>query len=148
MLDKDIHSIFRGYMYPSNLTARCPRFHRCIVSNKCQSYDPHQPDCAVCETRVDPPGKLGGLLPEGKYMPDLQDAVHTIEELQHRPFAHRDAVGQPVETERAIDNKMNRIRKSIDMCKQFMDTGVWNMEEKVVRCLYDTEQKKLLGRIE
>lgn len=146
-MDKEISTVLKGYNYPSTHVARCPRFHRCLISNKCQSYDPHQPDCAVCETRVDPPGKLGGLLPEGKYMPDLQDAVHTLEQLKQTPFAHRDQPGQKVESTQEINANFSRMRRSIEMCKMFLDEGYWKMEEKVVDALYDVNKKQLLGRI-
>jgi len=148
MVDKETSTLLKGYMYPSSHVARCPRYHRCTISGKCQTYDAHQPDCAVCETRVYPPGKLGGLLPEGKYMPDLQDAMHTLEEMKRTPFAHRDQPGQTLENPRDITNKYDRMRKSIDMCKMFLDEGVWNMEEKVVNALYDTNTKQLLGRLD
>lgn len=149
MVDKETAPLFKGYNYPSGTVARCPRYHRCLVSNKCQSYDPHQPDCAVCETRVSPPlDKIGGVIPEGKYIPDIQDCVHTIEKIKLMAFAHRDSKGQTLESSVDISENWDRMRRATDMMKMFMDEGAMKLEEKTVNALYDVEKKKLLGRLD
>lgn len=149
MVDKETSTLLKGYMYPSAQVARCPRYHRCLISNKCQSYDAHQADCAVCETRVDPPGRLGGILPEGKYIPDLQDAISTIEKNLKVSFAHRDARMHKDPNSVEMTQKWDRLQKSVEMCKQFMAEGTWtSLDEKVMNAVYDTQQKKFLGRID
>lgn len=146
-MDKEVSTILKGYLYPSMQVTRCPFYHRCLVTGKCQNYDPHQVHCSVCETRVVPPGKLGGILPEGKYVPDLQDAIRTMEIVLNKAYANRESRGQILDTEEEITNKQSKIRKSTEMIKMFMDSGFMKMEEKIVDCLYDLEKKKILGRL-
>lgn len=138
-------NVLKGYLYPSSRVCRCPRFHACIATKKCQNYDPHQLDCSVCEQRTTLNDNLGGFLPEGEYVPDLQDAIHTLEEQLNKPMAHPDQQGQKGED---ITNKYNKERKAADMLAHFMNDGTITMEEKIMYAMSDPETAKLLGRME
>lgn len=151
----EVPNLMRGSMYPSSRVARCPRFHRCIISNKCQNYDQHQHDCQVCESRVvsamnqpmvDVP--LGGILPEGKYVPDLQDAIKTISEAINRPLAHPDAEEQSLGNHADIVDKLEKQRKAADILARFQTTGILKMTEQIVEARKDPSAARLLGRIQ
>lgn len=151
----DVPNILKGYLYPSSRVSRCPRFHRCTVSNKCQNYDPHRLDCSLCELRVvremnqpleDVP--LGGILPEGEYVPDLQDAVKVLSEQTGVPLAHPDNPTQKVEALGDITDKLAKQRKAADILARFQAAGVMRMEEQIAEALVDPETAKLLGRME
>lgn len=141
-------AILKGYLYPSVRVERCPRFHKCIVTHKCQNYDPHQADCQWCETRPIPKStNLGGILPEGKLMPDLQDAIRCVQTVMKRPFAHPDNEMQKING-RDIERKYEKFTRSQEMLASFATSGLVDIEEKVTCAMYDLEKKKLLGRIE
>lgn len=148
MVDKEISTFFKGYLYPSGQVARCPRYHRCLITQKCQSYDAHNLECAVCETRVQPARHLGGYVAEGKYIPDLQDAIQTIENTIRVSFAHRDAAGQKMDSGVEITQKHNRFRKASEMIQMFMDHGIWKLDESFHNVWYDKDKKQFLGRLE
>lgn len=140
-------AMLRGYLYPSVRVSRCPRFHRCIITHKCQNYDPHQVDCQFCETRCQPAQNLGGIIPEGELIPDLQDAVRCVQQTMMRPFAHPDAPVQKING-REIARTHDKFTKSQQVLSSFASTGLLDIEEKVKSAMYDLEKKKLLGRIE
>ena len=81
----------RGFLYPTTLKAKCPRYSGCLVTNKCQNYDRHCRLCALCEQRVRPAVHLGGCLPEGELVDDVQLAIKIIRDALNKPYAHPDA---------------------------------------------------------
>lgn len=149
----EIPNIFKGYYYPSDRTVRCPRFHRCVITNKCQNYDRHLLECNVCESRTDTHEyhqkdiPLGGHLPEGELYPDLQDAITTLERKMCRAFSHPDTEHQNTRLLDVADNYSKEV-KLINMTKTFSSLGVLQMEEEIVNHYVDEETAKLLGRIE
>ena len=149
----EIPNILRGHFYPSARVSRCPRFHRCTVTNKCQNYDRHLLECSLCEARTnthefDPDSvPLGGHLPEGEYYPDLQDAMAQLEKLLGKPFAHPDSESQTMASA-DIARKYERDHKIVETIKMFSATGALTMEEKIMQALVDPDTAKLLGRLE
>jgi hypothetical protein len=105
----------RGFNYPTFKTERCPKFHRCIVTSKCQNFDRHSNICQNCESRVRPPIGIGGLLPEGELEPDVQEAVKTIQRILNRPMMHPD-VDQSLEINQNMINakKLEESNKVIE----------------------------------
>lgn len=149
----EIPNLVKGYFYPSSRVCRCPRFHRCTITNKCQSFDLHLLECNVCEQRTDvhehdPESvPLGGYLPEGEYHPDLQDAFANLERMLHKPFAHPDQEAQTLNSY-DIAEKYQREKKITDMLTMFSSVGALSMDEKIMNALVDPETAKLLGRLE
>lgn len=150
----EIPNIVKGEFYPSSRVSRCSRFHRCTVTNKCQTYDRHLEECNVCESRTNthelaPESvPLGGHLPEGEFYPDLQDAIGYLEKMLGRSFAHPDAEGQTVNT---MDTARNweKEQRVAEMVRQFSSEGKLTMEEKIMRTLVDPEMaQRILGRLE
>ena len=80
----------RGFNYPTRAIQRCPKFHLCIATKKCQSYNRHERACFLCEQRVYPATNLGGCLPEGEFVSDQQNAIKVIEEGFNRAYQHPD----------------------------------------------------------
>ena len=149
----EIPNNLKGHFYPSSRVARCPRFHMCTVTKKCQNYDRHLLQCSICELRtntheIDPDSvPLGGHLPEGEFYPDLQDAFAGLERMLGKPFAHPDAEGQSVNS---YDISRQREREShiIEVIKNFSAVGALSMDEKIMHALVDPELANLLGRME
>ncbi len=139
--------LLKGYLYDSTRVCRCPRFHACTISKKCQNYDPNQLDCSLCETAVDPPIDLGGHLPEGEFYPDIQDAIKTVQEALNKPLAHPDQEAQKINGPE-ITNQYNKTRKSIEMLKRFQGKGVLKMTEEWEDVNVDPEIAKLFGRVD
>lgn len=146
-------NIFKGHQYPTARTPRCPMFHACTVSKKCQNYDKHRLICTVCESRtnaheVDPNSvPLGGHLPEGEYYPDLQAAMMELEKLIHKPLAHPDAKPQSIQGA-AITRDYEREHKVTEMIRHFSSVGALHMEEKIMHAMVDPDIAQLLGRLE
>lgn len=142
----------KGYCYPSSVSCRCPRHHACLVTKKCQSYDPNQLDCHVCETRVygpfgqpHPELPLGGMLADAEHHPDLQWAVHTLEKRSNKPLAHPDMERQELEPFIEIAEKMEKERLAADILANFQALGIFRMEEQIVHALVDPDLAALLG---
>ncbi len=144
----DTPNLLKGYLYPSSRVCRCPRFHACTVTKKCQNYDPHQLDCSICETRVpETRDQIGGMLAEGEYYPDIQDAIHTIETRLHKPMAHPDYEGQEINGA-DITAKYEKERRAAEVLRMFTTDGSMTMEEKIMHAMVDEETRKMLGRME
>lgn len=149
----EIPNAFKGHYYPSSRIARCPRFHRCIVTNKCQSFDRHLLECNLCESRTtshetDPDAvPLGGHLAEGEFYPDLQDAIRQLELRMNIPFIDRNA---EVEVHNSVDivEEYRREKRITDMIQKFTTVGPLKMDEAIVNTYVDPETAKLLGRLE
>ena len=139
-------NILKGALYPSSRRSVCPRFHACIVSKKCQNFDQHMLECIICESRVDGAPMIGGYIPEGEYYPDLQDAIHTIEDRLHRPLADPNDDGQKMD-QFDVSQKYQKERKAADMMHAFLN-GPGSMEEKIVNAMVDPKLARLLGRME
>lgn len=146
-------NILAGYFYPSTMVSRCPRFHACTISKKCQNYDAHNYECAMCESRSnaherDPNSvPLGGYLAEGEYYPDLQNSIMELERLLNKSFAHPDMEPQKYNT-LDVANNMERERKIVDSIQHFTQLGKFTMEEKIMQAIVDPSLKDLLGRLE
>lgn len=146
-------NILRGYYYPTARTPRCPKFHACTVTKKCQNYDRHLLMCTLCEARtnthdVDPNSvPLGGHLPEGEYYPDLQAAMVEMEKMLNKPFAHPDSKPQTIQGD-AITRNYEREHRVIETIRQFSSTGALHMEEQILNALVDPDLAQLLGRLE
>lgn len=143
----DTPNVLKGHLYPSSRVVRCPRWHRCIISQKCQNYNPHQLDCRICESRCRPANMLGGILAEGELIPDLQDAIHTIEQNMNMKMIDPDREAQTIDTY-DITKKYEKVRKSTEMLAHFMKEPNRTLEEKAVEAMVDPEIAKLLGRME
>jgi len=148
----EIPNLCKGYYYPSARSARCPMFHRCTVTNKCQNYDRHNLQCNLCEEKsnmheVDPDGvPLGGHLAEGEFYPDLQDAFGYLERMIGSPFAHPDA--EPQKFNKAdIARKHDKETRVVEMIRLFSSLGKLKMEETIENVMVDPEVAKHLGRI-
>lgn len=140
-------AILKGHMYPSARVERCPRFHRCVATHKCQNYDLHQVDCQFCESRCSIHRHLGGLIPEGKILPDIQDAIRCVQETMKLAYAHQDASGQKING-RDISRTYDKFQKATRVLNLFASTGLTDIKEKSCLAMYDVEQQKLLGRME
>jgi hypothetical protein len=149
----EIPNICKGHLYPSARVPRCPRFHRCTVTNKCQNYDRHLLECNVCESRTNTHEldaacvPLGGHLAEGEFYPDLQDAIATLERMLGKAFAHPDNPSQTLNS-RDIARNWEREAKVTEMVKTFSSIGALNMDEKIMEALVDEDTARLLGRLE
>ena len=140
------HAILSGYLYPSNYRSRCPRFHACRLTQKCQNYNPHMLDCSLCETKVNPNPLLGGFLAEGEFSPDLQDSIKTVEEELGVSFAHPDGKRQKIGPD--ITLKWEKMRKATDQLAEFMAGSKAEFDEKIYSALVDPALKSKLGRLE
>lgn len=87
----EVPSAAKGHLYPSERTLRCLVFHPCLITRKCQNYNQHQHECVLCERRVFPQENLGGLIADGAFVPDIQDAVRVIQDSTHRKMFDPDA---------------------------------------------------------
>jgi hypothetical protein len=141
-------NLAKGYLYPSQRVARCPRCHLCAISHKCQNFDQHNLECAVCESRS-PMGqdKLGGIIPEGEFVPDLQDAIHTVEQMMGNPMTHPDQEGQTIKPY-DISSNYDKVKKSTELLSKFLNRPDTTMDEQIMEAMVDEETKKLLGRME
>lgn len=149
----EIPNVLRGHLYPTSRVSRCPRFHMCTVTKKCQNYDRHQLDCSVCESRtnahlIDPESApLGGHIPEGEYYPDLQDAMGQLEKRLQKPFAHTDATSQSINQYSNYEQN-TRTEQITEMIRTFSSSDRLRIEEQIMHCLVDEDTRKLLGRLE
>lgn len=143
----EIQSILKGFLYPSTRVSRCPRFSECTISHKCQNYDQHCLECAICESRVDPPESIGGYIPEGEYLPDMQDAVKKVTEQMLKPFAHPDSDGQRMNGFEITD-KYNDFRQATEVLNKFASENKMKLEEKVEEMWVDSDVANLLGRLD
>lgn len=148
----EIPSLLAGYYYPTRNAYRCPKFHMCTVTKKCQNYDRHDLACTICETRTNASelspdsAPLGGHLPEGEFYPDLQDAIGQLERRMNKSFAHPDVESQkfnPVDIARQQDKE----HKIVEMIRTFSSVGKMRMEEEIMHAMLDEETRKILGRI-
>lgn len=149
----EIPNTLKGHYYPSSRVPKCPRFHRCTVTNKCQNYDRHLLECNICESRtnlheVDGDSvPLGGHLPEGEYYPDLQDAFATLEKLLGTPFAHPDMVGQQINGA-DIARQWEKEHRVTEIIRRFSALGTLQMQEEIMNAMVDPNIANLLGRME
>jgi hypothetical protein len=122
--------VVRGYRYDTLLKKKCAVYHPCQVTNKCQNFDRHNRRCFLCEQRVRPQMNLGGYLPEGEYIPDLQNSVRTIELKLNTPLTHPDQEGQVMNmAEVELDRKEER--KALDVIDRFLGMDNVSIEEGV-----------------
>lgn len=121
----------KGYLYPSSRISRCPFYHRCLISNKCQSYDAHCHACVTCESMNPYEDKLGGYLPEGEYIPDLQDSIATVEKSMGLAMAHVDHEFQKVDGE-DITLQHEKTRKASDQLNQFLSKSMVEIEDEIL----------------
>jgi len=121
--------LLKGYLYPSSRVTRCPRFHACIISKKCQTYDKNQLDCTLCERAVDPPIDLGGHIPEGEYYPDIQHAIKVVQDRLILPMAHPDQTPQSVSAD--IVDQQSKLRKSTEILERFVHKGVLQITDEL-----------------
>lgn len=91
-----VSSILRGGRYDTISTRKCMMYHPCLVTKKCQNYDPNRRECFLCEQRVRPARNLKGLVPEGVKVADVQLAIRTIERFMKQPFSSPDRVANPL----------------------------------------------------
>ncbi len=149
----EIPNTLKGNFYPSSRVSRCPRFHMCQVTKKCQSFDRHLQECNLCESRtntheLDPDSvPLGGHLPEGEYYPDLQDAFAELEKMIGKPFAHPDMEEQHLNNA-DIARNWEREQRVVKTIQEFSSAGSLAMEEKIMQAMVDPEVAQLLGRME
>lgn len=143
--------LLRGGLYPSQLCSRCPRFHPCTVTKKCNNFDQHQPDCQMCESLVRPPVHVGGYTPEGEFVPDLQDAMAILSRARRTPVAHPDMEAQPVDSIQ-ITNTYERERKAADLLAAYSSLGAMDMYEETKEAAAEYERlygaPAPIGRIE
>ncbi len=120
-----IAPVLRGHLYPSNLHSRCPRFHACIATKKCQNFDCHRLDCQLCESLVRPNELVGGYLPEGEFVPDVQHALKILE--VEKKIAWSSPDGQP-NTQRGdqITAQYEQQRRATEVLSRF--SGKTNMQ--------------------
>lgn len=142
----EIPNLCRGFNYPTSRYAKCPRFHACFISKKCQNFDKHNFECAQCESRVRPITQAGGYLPEGEYMPDLQDAMSLLEKTLKRAMVDPDADGQVMNSV-DVTRDWERVTRASETLKAFM-TDKAQLEETVMHALVDPELASKLGRLE
>lgn len=96
---------------------------------------------------------LGGYVPEGEYLPDLQDAVRTMEKTIHKSMAHPDNPTQALNGEE-ITNTWKKETLAAKMLEGFLDQTPANLENKIVKAMLDpndpTVQKygDVLGRMQ
>lgn len=140
-------NLLRGEFYETSRISKCPRCHLCLVSKKCQNYDPHSLECEVCENRVSPNYNIGGYIPEAEYIPDLQHSIVVIQQAKRAAFAHPDAEGQSIDIDN-VTQKHNNIHKAIEQLANFSSMGKLQLEETIERIAVNPEMKELLGRIE
>ena len=149
----EINTILKGYYYPSSRICKCPRFHMCTVTHKCQNYDQHNLECEVCEQRtdthkIDPNSvPLGGHIAEGEIYPDIQDAIMQLQRMIQKPFAHPDTESQ-VMSANDIASKYHHDRKVTEMLRMFGSCGRLTMEEKIMQALVDESTSEYLGRLQ
>jgi hypothetical protein len=149
----EIPNSLKGYFYPSSRVSRCPRFHACTITKKCQNFDRHLYECILCEQRTNTHEldsdsvPLGGYLPEGEYHPDLQFAFAELERMTGRPFSHPDDEGQTMNST-DIARKWEREHRVVETIRQFTQLGSMTMDEKIMHALVDPELAELLGRME
>lgn len=124
-----------GYLYPSLRVNRCPRFHACLASKKCQNYDQHNLECQVCETRTSDKENIGGYVAEGTYMPDVQDDVRTMEKMKHQLMADPDRETQTINGHR-ITQEHNEYRRASERLGAFAKYSRMTMEEEYSETVY------------
>lgn len=135
-------NILRGNLYPITRQIRCPRFHACTVSHKCQNYDRHLLECRLCEARVHPvPDIVGGYLPEGQYKPDIQAAMKFIRDSMRLAYAHPDRVKQKVNPMNIAEN-LEKYKKSANIVSKFMSLGVLNFEVETANLWADADDAR------
>jgi len=125
-------NVARGYLYPNNMTSRCPMYSQCKVTGKCQSYDKHSLICTVCEQRVRPAAYLGGFLPEGEFEPDIQQAMVVIQNAMNAPMATPDSDGQRVAQVDMVQQK--KIEQANAVMDRMMEAGkmTQTMEDEII----------------
>ena len=134
-------NILKGFLYPSSRVSRCPRFSECLVSKKCQNYDPHQLDCAVCESRVTPQYFLGGYVPEGEYYPDVQAAFKIITKRLHKAIAHPDSPHMSFNLGDIVEEQ-EKFNKSTEILRKFQAEKKLDLEETITNNLGEIEARK------
>lgn len=139
------HSSLAGYLYPSNFCSRCPRFHACRLTQKCQNYNPHLMECETCESRVSPNPQLAGLLPEGEYAPDLQHGIKELEDRMNVAFSHPDGKRQRLGPD--ITLEFEKSRRATEQLAEFLSESKAKFEEKITHALTDSAMRKYLGKL-
>lgn len=126
-----VPNLLMGELYPSTRVARCPRFSRCEVCQKCQNYNRHLLDCNLCESRLrvyeDPASGRPKIrrhvcthIADGEYIPDLQVALRTIRKHLLRP-----AISYNIDTETEFGKGPVAIYHQDDVVKAFTVLEKW-----------------------
>ncbi len=124
-----------GYLYPSDRISRCPMFHACVASKKCQNYDPHNLQCNLCESRISNNENLGGYIAEASHMPDIQADVRTLEKMKHMAMADPDFEGQLINGHR-ITEEHNEYRRAAERLGTFSKYSRTHLEEEYSETVY------------
>ena len=124
-----------GYLYPSDRINRCPRFHACLASKKCQNYDQHNLECNLCESRINNNENLGGYVAEATHMPDIQDDLRVIENMKHQLMADPDAEGQLINGHR-ITEQYSEERRAVERLGTFAKYSRMQLEEEYSETVY------------
>lgn len=134
-------NISRGFLYPTHLKFKCPRYSQCLVTNKCQNYDKHCRLCALCETRVRPASNLGGCLPEGEFEPDVQVALKVIQNAVNAPFAHPDA--EPGSCGGVTMEDYQKLEEAKEVLSGY--SKITNTEEDVIASIDQNQYNQIQG---
>lgn len=143
-------NIHAGYFYPSAQRLKCGSFHQCTVTGKCQSYNPNNHACRLCESRnriiiVEDNNTriqtyLNGCLAEGEYMPDLQESQKVITEYLKQPvFAEANETVDMSKRLEAVDT----YEKHAAQFQQFADLHKLKVYEEVGNSLNADAQGRL-----
>lgn len=146
-MSADVPLLLRGSLYNTSRFSKCPMQSICIVTKKCNNFDPHRLQCDVCESAVRPSTNVGGVLPEGEYIPDLQHAIKIFTDKVKKALADPDRVGQKY-CAYDVTKKYDEVRKSTDMLAKFSSIVGMKFTEEVENYYLSGEDRNLLGRIE
>jgi len=118
-----------GFYYDSPQRKKCSRCHLCIVSSKCQNYNPHLLKCKSCELRVvealNKPASgfpIKGYPFESDHRKDIQEAHNFMENLRKRA-PNNQGTGQYVEEIGWAIDKQLRLAEALETMKQQEEVG-------------------------
>lgn len=116
------HTLLRGGYYDTLSTKKCYMFHPCLLTKKCQNYDPNRRQCFLCEQRVKMDGKpvknLKGIVPEGANRSDPQHALRVIEDFLKQPFASPDRVANAVPVQ-GVEQQARDYRNAVEIMSRY-----------------------------
>ena len=146
----DCPSALKGALYPSTRKSRCPLFHPCQATRKCQSYDPNSVMCEYCEHVIRPNPSVGGYLAEGEFVPDLQHSLKIIQQIAKRPWLHPDNPSQRINSKEVV-NKYEETVAASNRLAEFAGISNLTMEHEIVERIVGRrgpDGVEVLGRIE